>query len=119
MQQIYFRYKTHPGDLLRDTSVVPLPDPQTNLENFLIWFLPNYQDNNDVAYLNGLAKMLHNEFEDKQDELKFIKEYGAMTAIEIKAEINTVEDKLKRVAFERFYWLVREGKVEVMKEEFG
>ncbi len=59
MRKIYFKCKTQPGDLLRDTSVVKLPDPETNLEDFLVWFLPDYQSSNDVAYLNDLAKMLY------------------------------------------------------------
>ncbi|OFV11187.1 hypothetical protein HMPREF3127_20055 [Sphingobacterium sp. HMSC13C05] len=45
----HFRYKEHPGDLFRDTVIVPLPDPYKDQENFWIWFHPCFQTSQDVA----------------------------------------------------------------------
>ena len=39
MNNIYFKYKDHPGDFLRNTDVIELPNPQDDLENFLVQFL--------------------------------------------------------------------------------
>jgi len=36
----HFSCKEHPGDLFRDTVIVPLPDPYKDQENFWIWFHP-------------------------------------------------------------------------------
>mgnify|MGYP006329666943 FL=1 len=40
---VYFRYKEHPGDLFRSTELIKLANPDEDLESFLIQFLNNYQ----------------------------------------------------------------------------
>jgi len=42
MNTISFKYKEHPGDLLRNTDIIRLPNSDDNLEDFFVWFLNNY-----------------------------------------------------------------------------
>ena len=113
MTNIYFKYKEHPADLLRSTDIVELPNPEKNLEEFLVWFLENYQSNESVAYLDDLYKLLYNEFTNEGDRATFIEFSGKQTEQEIKEEIGLVEQKLKKEAYQNFYELVQGNKIEV------
>ncbi len=115
MKKIHFRFRKHPGDLLRDTSITQLPDPQKDLDTFLVQFLPLYQTDSTVAYLNDLHKLYYDDFQDDEDLLKFI-EYlgGEKTKVELENEINDVEKRLVNEAYENFYSLVLENKIEII-----
>ena len=113
MNNIYFRYKEHPADLLRSTDIVELPNPEENLEEFLVWFLKNYQSDSQVTYLNDLYKLLHNDFTNESDEADFIEFSGKQTEKEIREEINLTELKLKNKGYQNFHELVQENKIEV------
>jgi hypothetical protein len=106
-----FHYTTHPGDLFRNTSVVELPNPETHLEDFLIWFLDCYQTDDRVAYINDLYKLLHNEFRNDEDRIAFMDEIGHLSHSEIQNEIKEVEENLKAEAYENFYCLLRDNKI--------
>jgi len=110
-----FRFKEHPGDLLRDTSSNQLPSPEEDLDAFLLQFLPCYQRDDTVAFLNDLYKLKYDEFEDDEEMLKFV-EYigGAKTKEEIQVEINEVENDLKQRAYQNFYQLILEDKIEII-----
>ncbi|WP_164467988.1 hypothetical protein [Epilithonimonas vandammei] len=56
MKNILFKFKKLPGDLLRGTSTLQLPDPEKDLDTFLVQFLPLYQTDNTVSYVNDLYK---------------------------------------------------------------
>ena len=106
-----FHYTSHPGDLFRNTSVVELPNPETNLEDFFVWFLDCYQTDSRVTYIDDLHKLLHNEFQIEEDRIAFMDEIGHLSDVEIQNEIKAVEETLRTEAFENFYRLVREGKI--------
>jgi hypothetical protein len=38
MPSTYFKFKAHPGDLFRNAEEHELPDPDADLEAFLVWF---------------------------------------------------------------------------------
>lgn len=113
MINIYFKYKEHPADLLRSSDIVELPNPEKNLEEFLVWFLKSYQSNESVTYLDDLYKFLYNEFIDEGGRATFIEFSGKQTQQEIKEEIGLVEQKLKKEAYQNFYELVKGNKIEV------
>jgi len=106
-----FHYTSHPGDLFRDTSVVELPNPETNLEDFLVWFLDCYQTDSRVTYIDDLHKLLHNEFQNEEDKIALMEEIGHLSESEIRMEIKNTEDILRAEAYENFYSLVKEGKI--------
>lgn len=112
MKPLHFRYKSHPGDLLRNTDIVPLPDPKENLEDFLVWFLTHYQSDDRIAYLDDLYKLLHNEFSNEEDRLKFVDQRD--DTIEIQDEIDLIEKDLEAEAYENFYHLLRTDRIEIV-----
>lgn len=114
MKKLFFQYKVHPGDLLRNADIVELPNPKDNFEGFLVWFLNNYQSDNRIAYIDDLYKLLHNEFSSEEDRSDFIKQIGNKTAAEIEDEIDLVEDKLKVEAYKNFYHLLFSNKIEIV-----
>jgi hypothetical protein len=116
MEKLYFRYKVHPGDFLRNSDVVELPNPNDNLEDFLIWFLRNYQSDNRITYIDDLYKLLHNEFSNESDKADFIKQIGTKSVAEIQEEISLVESELKSEAYENFYHLILSNKIEIIAD---
>jgi hypothetical protein len=114
MNKILFKYKKHPGDLLRNVEVNSLPNPDENLEEFLVWFLNSYQSDGKVTYYNDLFKLLHNEFFDDIEKEKFIKMIGDKNEKQIKEEIKSVENNLKEEAYKNFYNLILNNKIEII-----
>ena len=114
MNKVSFKYKEHPGDLLRSTDLVELPDPYKNTEEFLIWFLVNYNSDERVGYFNDLFKLLDKEFSDEVEEVKFLEIFGKQTDTEIRQEIAIVEDELRNAAFRNFYNLILNNKIEII-----
>ncbi len=117
MIKTYFRYKKHPGDFFRNTELRALPNPDENLEDFLIWFLDHYQSDSRIALIDDLSKLIDDEFEDENDKAKFIKSIGLKSESELLAEIESIENELKEEAYQNFYSLVREGKIEVLANQ--
>jgi len=115
MNKIYFKYKEHPGDLFRNTAVAEFPNPDENLEDFLVWFLTNYQSDSRVTYLNNLYKALHNEFTDESERVEFIKYSGKHTKQEIEKEIEITEQELKNESYQNFYSLILRNKIEIIE----
>lgn len=114
MEKLFFRYKVHPGDLLRNSDVVELPNPNDNLEDFLIWFLHKYQSDNRITYLDDLNKLLYDEFSSEEDRSIFIKQLGNKTDIEIQEEADLVENDLIIEAYKNFYHLLLSNKIEIV-----
>ena len=116
MEDKYFRYKNHPGDLLRNTDIIKLPDPDKDLEEFLIWFLADYQSDFRIAYLDDLYKILENEFISEKEKLELLKTIGLKNNMEIQEEIHELELELKNEAYKNFYHLLLENKIEVLSK---
>lgn len=114
MDKVYFRYKEHPGDVVRSADTIALPNPDEKLEDFLVWFLYNYQSDSRVAYVDDLFKLLYNEFSDNNEKEKFISIVGEKTEDCIREEIKFIENKLKNEAFNNFYNLVLNNKIELI-----
>lgn len=115
MSYITFKFKEHPGDLLRNTDIVQLPNPDKNLEDFLIYFLHHYQSDERVCYLDNLCKLLNNEFFDDIEKESFIEINNVKTVEEIKEQINLVEIELKNEAYKNFYNLILNNKIELLE----
>lgn len=114
MSKIYFKYNEHPGDFFRNTDALILPNPQDDLENFLIQFLKYYQSDERIAYIEDLHKLLNNDFLSEADKNDFIKIIGNKTEQEIKNEIQNIETELKSEAYENFYNLVQTKQIEII-----
>jgi hypothetical protein len=119
MKKVHFRYKAHPGDLFRNADVVALPNPDENLEDFLIWFLNGFQLDQRLTYINDLAKLLDDEFLEDADRDAFIAKIGNKTNDEIKEAIVLVENELKIEAYENFYHLVSTNDIEILNDYEG
>jgi hypothetical protein len=115
MNNIYFKFKNHPGDFLRNTDVNELPNPQNDLENFLVQFLRSYQSDERVTYLDDLYKLLDDEFFNEEDKNKIIQISSCKTEQEIKNKIQQVENELKNEAFNNFYNLVQTKQIEIIE----
>ena len=115
MNNVYFKFKKHPGDFLRNTDVIKLPNPQENLENFLVQFLRLYQSDERVAYLDDLYKLLDNDFFNEEDKNEIIQLSSCKTDQEIKNKIQLVESELKNEAFKNFYNLVQTKQIEFIE----
>lgn len=116
MNTFSFKFREHPGDLLRNTDVIQLPNPNENLEEFLVWFLPNYQSSDNVAYLGDLYKLVHDEFFDGDEKEEFVLMIGKKTKQELKEEIKTVKNDLKNEAYKNFYTLILTNKIELITD---
>jgi len=114
MENIYFKFHEHPGDLLRSDLPHRLPNPKDDLDDFLVQFLPNFQSNETVTYLDDLYKLLDNDFYDENDKLEFIELIGNKTSREIKEEIYSIQNELTLKAYENFYHLILTNKIEII-----
>lgn len=114
MREVFFKYNQHPGDLLRDESVTKLPDSSHNLEDFLVQFLPNYQSDDRVAFLNDLYKILETELGSAEEEFIAMGIEGYSSDKEVKEEILIIENELKQEAYKNFYHLVFSHKIEII-----
>lgn len=115
MNNIYFKFKDHPADFFRSTDVIELPNPQEDLESFLVQFLNNYQSDERVTYLDDLYKLLDNEFFNEEDKNKFIQLIAHKSDQEIKNKIQLVENELKNEAFKNFYNLVLTEQIKIIE----
>ena len=111
---VKFKYHTPPGDFFRNAETQELPDPEHDLETFLIWFLDNYQSDNRIAYLDDLAKLLDDDFENNEARQLVLNSIGHLSKSEIREEIANIEAELKFEAFKNFYWLTRANKIEIV-----
>lgn len=114
MNSAIFKHKEHLGDFFRNTDVIALPNPQEDLEGFLVQFLKNYQSDARVTYIDDLYKLLNDEFFNDEDKQKFINTTGNKTAKEIKIEIQMIENELKNEAYSNFYNLVLTKQIEII-----
>ncbi len=116
MNRVCFKYKSHPGDFFRNAEIHVLPDPDNNLEDFLIWFLDNYQSDSRITYIDDLSKLADDEFVDENDKKIFEKKVDNKTKNELLIEINEVENELKTEAYRNFYNLLLSNKIEIVVE---
>jgi hypothetical protein len=114
MSTKYFRYKSHPGDFFRNAAVDELPNPETNLEAFLVWFLPNYQSDPRIAHLDDVSKLVYDEFTDENAKDKVVGIVGNKTKAELLSEIELLENQLKLEAYKNFYHLFLTNKIEFL-----
>ncbi|NLB63601.1 MAG: hypothetical protein GX801_05770 [Fibrobacter sp.] len=113
MTSTLIQFINHPGDLFRNTQAVKLPDPDTNLEEFLVLFLPYYQSDQQVALLNDLYLLFHKEFPDSEAEKLFKQENDISNDSDVLRKITALESQLKHKAYQNFYHLIREQKLAV------
>lgn len=116
MSKVYFKYKSHPGDLLRNSEINELPDPDNNLEDFLIWFLDNYQSDSRISYIDDLSKLVDDEFMDANDQVIFEKKVGNKSKSELMEDIKFLENELKAEAYKNFYLLMLSNKIEILAD---
>ncbi len=114
MNKVCFKYKSHPGDFFRNVEINVLPDPDNNLEDFLIWFLDNYQSDSRITYIDDLSKLADDEFVDENDKQIFEKKVGNKTKNELLIEIKEVENELKTEAYRNFYNLLLSNKIKIV-----
>ncbi|MGC4127978.1 MAG: hypothetical protein QM564_00140 [Bergeyella sp.] len=114
MNKVYFKYKEHPGDFFRNTDIAELPNPQKDLESFLVQFLPNYQSDERIAFLDDLYKLIDDDFFDEKDKVEFVHQIGIKSNAELKTDIQLLENDLKQSAFKNFYNLVQQNKIEII-----
>lgn len=107
----YFHFPQHPGDFFRNESPRILPDPQEDLESFLLCFLEHYQSDVRVMRLNDFYKKLHNDFESDAEEQHFEAHYGSFSDNELLAQIQTMEDQLKQEAYQNYKDWICSGKI--------
>ena len=117
MNKSYFKYKSHPGDLLRNSDITELPNPENNLEDFLIWFLDNYQSDSRVSYIDDLSKLVDDEFIDENDKMKFENKIGNKSKSDLMEEIRMIENELEMEAYKNFYHLLLSNKIEINELE--
>ncbi len=115
MERTKFKFKSHPGDFLRSDNITPLPDPNSDPDTFLLWFLSNFQSDDRVAYIDDLYKLLNDEIEEEIEHLDFKVENQGKSKSEIQEEINQMAEILKREAYENFYQLILDQKIQVME----
>ena len=113
--QIYFHYKEHPGDFLRDDSIQELPDPYSQKQDFWVWFLPNYQNDETVSVLNDLYKIHDDCFSDENEKAEFILRNEIKNNKELDDKINQIEECLSFESYKNFYQLIRSGKLEIFE----
>ena len=114
MNIINFKYKEHPGDFLRNTDIIMLPNPEEDLESFLVQFLHHYQSDERVTFLDGLYKLIDDEFYPNEDTENFIKIIGNKSEQEIRKEILQIENELKNEGYTNFYNLVLTQQIEIL-----
>lgn len=113
MSEVLFKYRVHPGDFFRNAEIAKLPDPNNDLEGFLIWFLDDYQSDERIAYINDLWMLL----EDQQVTPVQVNEKTFYSNGEIQAEIAELESQLKDEAYRNFYDLLRENKIQIISRD--
>lgn len=112
MSQVLFKYRVHPGDFFRNAEIAKLPNPEHNFEEFLIWFLDNYQSDSRIAYIDDLSKAI----EEENITTILIGDKSFKNKSEIQNEIEVIENELKAEAYENFYRLLRENKIEIITD---
>jgi len=117
MPNTYFKFKAHPGDLLRNAEENELPDPDTDLEAFLVWFLDDYQKDSRLAYIDDLAKRLDGVIDDVFEMEHLGLRVEKASKLELELEIATIEKTLKAEAYSNFYRLLLEHKIEIRLED--
>jgi hypothetical protein len=115
MSKMFFRYKIHPGDLLRNSDYMELPNPYKNLEDFLIWFLDNYQSDKRIARIDDLSRIADDEFIEEYEKSNINAFDFDKSKAELLAEIKLIENELKAEAFKNFYHLLLSQKIEILE----
>jgi len=112
----HFRYKKHPGDLFRNTSVRLLPHPYKNQEDFWVWFHPSYHRSEDISDLGDLYKQLHETSYQENTTAASKNEQCHREASKERLfeEIKSLEQKIYQDCFENFYLLIIEGRIELI-----
>lgn len=113
--KILFQYKEHPGDFYRDSSIQELPDPYLQQQDFWVWFLPKYQNDETVSLLNDLYKIQDGCFWDENEKAEFMSRNEINNNTELDEKIDQIEEYLTFKSYKNFYQLIRDGKLEIFK----
>jgi len=114
MNKTYYRIKKSNLTSSWKTMAHEFPDPVKDAEEFLVQFLPWYETDNQVTYLDDLYKLLFDEFQSESDKINFIEFCNLTEESEIKDEIIRTEKALKIRAYDNFYSLVKNNKIEIL-----
>lgn len=104
-----FRFKAHPGDLMRDTSVQKIPDHDKEQDSFWLFFHPQFQNSKDVYELNNLYKVLYKEGLD-EDFIQDNDWYERHKSLDEEA----LKKQITADCFENFYRLLRDQMIEIL-----
>lgn len=116
MKQTYFKFNNHPGDLFRNQELVLLPNYEDDLERFWVSFLDNYQSDYRIASIDDLSKLINDELENDNQRAKLFSQFEIASIDDAKRKLAIIEDCLKREAFENFYKLVAENKIQIVND---
>jgi hypothetical protein len=92
-----------------------LPNPDKNLELFLIWFLDNYQSDKRIAHIDDISKIINDEFIDLDEKSNLKPIRVDKSKEELLIEITLVENELKAEAYKNFYHLLLSQKIEIIE----
>lgn len=106
-----YLFPSHPGDLFRNNLPQALPNPDADLDAFLVAFLDHYQSDERVALLNDLYKLKFNEFETVEDELAFRAHIVDLGLEDVDSSIQKLEFILRREAESNLRLWAEEGRV--------
>lgn len=106
-----YQYPSHPGDFFRDASPHEVPNPDVDLEAFLVAFLDCYQSDEKIALLNDLYKLQNYEFESEVEEQKFKDSLLPEHLANLEQTIQHLESKLRIEAEMNYTTMIDDGYV--------
>jgi hypothetical protein len=113
MQKVHFRYRVHPGDVLRNTERIALPNPETDPEGFLVQFLRNYTSDPRLSSIDEISKFIFDEFEEIHQQEACILKHGLSSKAHARSIISALETELKSEAYHNFYHVLLSDGIEI------
>ena len=116
MEKIYFKYNEQTKDWFWDEKTHALPNPQKDIQQFLNWFLKDYETDKRVLYLKDLYKIRSKSLKiEEEQEIKL--KYKLKPESEVEEEIKNLEENLRLEACENFYELLMQNKIKIVDQE--
>lgn len=89
-----------------------MPNPDIDLEAFLVAFLDCYQSDARVTLLNDLYKLQNNEFESEIEEQKFMNSLSSEELANMEQTIQNIESELRLEAELNYNAMIEKGYVQ-------
>lgn len=116
MEKIYFKYNEQPENMFWDEKIHSLPNPQKDIQQFLNWFLKDYETDKRVLCLKDLYKIKSKALKaEEEQEIKL--KYNLKPELPVEEEIKTLEGNLRLEACENFYELLMQNKIKIVDQE--